>query len=267
MINFSSINAQSDTVKNKGNKLFTSVTAGFNIPVGKFSKYEYNSDKPNSNSTNIVGRAKTGFYSKLDFMFQIDKTVGLIAIAYTSINKADSLTHAELFPYGNPGHFGGSSITSYSYTSKTWNTNGLLIGLYISKNNKSGSFNFRIATGVQQVISPKTEFDYNGYNYSYYPATIVTAYISKEYQPKLYCYTIALNIGIDYNFYVTKKLRIKTGLDEFISQPYFSGNKTYTNDYDNGNGIISHTESQNGFSFTKNINVLCFNIGASYIIK
>ncbi len=252
--------AQTDSLSNKkNNKMSLSFAIGKTIPEGAFEVYV--DDK----TGNRAGAASFGYYGKLDFHYLIHKKFGVVAMLYSSLNNSITIPYNQYHLPSSTGLGGGFIITSKSYDSKNWKTNGVLIGLYATKVKKLMSINFNLTAGIQQVKSPETHIYYTGYNWI--GGTKTGTFSSVITQPSLYSYNIVLDFGIDWVVALSPIYKVKFGIENFFSQATFDGKLKYNSETNNIDGSSTTNESQIHLHFTKNVLMFGLNAGIIYTIK
>src|SRR5690349_3762030 len=93
-------------------KFRASFSTGASYPMGNIAIYEKNSE-------NISGPAMLGFNARLDLNYYFNKGLGVALNFLSSRNSAADLGKEDLF-YPSTALGGGSSTTSYSYSTKAW---------------------------------------------------------------------------------------------------------------------------------------------------
>lgn len=257
------VKAQGDTLSMSENrKLIFSISGGIAIPVGKFSTFEIN---PKTYTENIVGVAGIGYNGKLQVMYLFTKSIGVSCMLYSSVNKGQAVDSADLFydPYSH-GLGGGSYVTSYNYSTKSWYTDAVLAGIVIVAKKGNPILNFRISAGAQKVQSPESELSVSGFSWqmnwnSDYP------YDYNIVQPSMISNNFIFNTGMDIQIFIGKRLGIYTSMDFFASHASFSGQSTYHGNYFNSVEQVYYEESK-PISFSKNISLLNFNVGLNYAL-
>ena len=161
-------------------------------------------------------------------------------------------------------------MLSYKYTTKTWFTNEILAGPVVTVvNNDKVTFSIKIAGGIQQVQSPKTQENDTGYTWEGVSYISYTGHYSeKNYQPRMISYNFVFDAGADLKIKLNNKFGININMDYLASRASFNGNTSYISDYwDVINQTHTHSEKTNPISFTKTISLFCFDVGVSYKLR
>jgi len=204
---------QTDSLSFQKHHFVFSISAGMAMPIGEFAQYQ--NTAPNNNPYNIAGFAENGFNAKIQVTY-LWKKIGIIASYIHTENKAGTPDADSLLspPYYWPG--GYETTTETYYTTKTWYTNSVLVGVILPIiKTKRISLDLKMAGGFQQAISPETELDTQ--NKTVYGIDssnvhfITTNY--KTIQPQLTSKNFVFDSGIDFNYHVTKKLSAVINID------------------------------------------------------
>jgi hypothetical protein len=255
--------AQLDTLSSARAKrqIFLSFSAGLVQPLGEISYFD-------KSESSMAGYAGTGFNGKLDLIYLFSKRFGIFCSYISSFNKAENPDSSSLFSPLNNGMGGGITRISYKYDTKTWFTNEVLAGpVLVLVNNDIVTLSIKMAGGIQQVQSPKTQESDSGYawqvNWSHFEP-----YLNKNYQPRMTSYNFVFDAGIDYKLKLSDKLGINFSLSYLVSHAIFRGNTSWVGDSWVGlNQTYTQSEEAYPISFAKTIYLFCFDVGVSYKLR
>jgi len=236
-----------DTLTNKKfNRLSVAVSGGMGIPVGKFVPY---------NSTNYAGPPNVGFLGKIETMYLLFKNLGLECTYYGSANNAGILNQNTLFPnYWNGAMGGGYGQTLTNYSTKTWYTNSVLLGIAAHLKSEGFSVNFKILGGLQQAKSPETVIEGKESYWQISPPISNSTNLT-TIQPIITSYNFVFGAGFDARFRIWKKIGYIIATDFLISSANFKGN------------LIDQNGNKSAFSFNQVISIYSLNMGIYYDIK
>lgn len=248
----------------KKNKLIFSISSGIAIPLGEFSYFKKDIY---TETENLAGSPKVGFNGKCDIAYLFSNTFGINLMFYSSVYKTLTPDSRELFPppCGAPAMGGGSSLRSYNYISKMWNTNGIVLGPTIGTTKGKIRLNFKLASGIQQTKCPEIRLDKTGFIWQM-NWTIDHPYNSSIIQPELISYNFVFNCGYNIQITLRKKFAITINMDYLTSHVIFNGQSKYISDVNDGIKT-THSEFTNPVNFIKDISVFHINAGVSYVIN
>jgi hypothetical protein len=257
--------AQVDTVHVKTNhRIILSVTFGAAMPVGSFGSYER--EKPNEYlPSNIIGGAKIGYNGKAEGKYLFSKNFGILFNISATSNKVEEVPFKVLYPPDPmPALGGGSSCTSFIYTSANWQANNFLAGLTAQFENGNKTFSAKLLAGYQHLKSPQIQIDELGRWWSDASVPHTGTYSKKIFQSSASTDNLAFGLGIDLRMDILKRLGIIASIDYLVSHPSFDSDIAYI--YDDEPSSV-HGEYLVPSNFNKNISFICLNFGVSYAIK
>jgi len=252
---------------NKTDKMAFSLAFGASLPEGRFATFEYDPATESKFGRNIAGSAANGYYGKFELNYLIYKHLGLVAMFYASVNNGVKLTDEQMRSANyTSGQGGGTVIMTRRNEVNQWRTGGLLIGVYERIGKDRLHFDFRLTAGLQEVTSPEAKIYEEGYTWIFGTGKTGDLYRT-ETQQSLLSYHIVGNAGLDVVYSLSKKMRVKAGIDTFFSKAVFDGYQSYETTINNTNGTTEHSESEEYFLFSKYVFILGLNAGISYVIK
>jgi len=252
---------QVDTLsKNKKDEIIISISGGISVPMGEIS-----SEVMQEYSGNVIsGVPKIGFAGKIDAMYLFSKIRFGAKISFiSSINK--SCSESEGYRYRAPGTAlgGGKSVYTYTYESKNWYFNWMMLGPIVEPIHSSKIFvQFWVTAGVLQAICPETQLVQDGAFWDISGRR--DPFIETVTQPKMISRTFALNTGTDISFKLIRKMSVFLSVDFLTSDAIFKGTIT---DYYVGNPSYNLNNYDYSISMTKRIYMLECTLGIKYCIN
>ena len=259
LLGFRSGLAQADSLSvKKFNRFFVAVTGGLTTPVGSFAVYNPNGTASFHTGINYAGVPKIGLNGKVEAMYLPIKDLGFILTYFNTVNKADTLSQNQVFPYRpNTALGGGYGQTLTNYSTKSWSTNNILLGVAANFDVDRVKIRLKLSGGWQQVKSPETKINsilyvWSGISQQNFQSSTSAFSIM---QPAMTSRNFVFGAGMDVSVRFVKKLGLIVSIDYLGSFASFNGN------------LIDQNGNKTPNSFTQKISLFLFNLGLCYELK